>query len=87
MTTEVSSSFPLITGGDPGITESLSRMYREEGPEKASRGTFGADLLEYMLGQTPSRARVAGARFRMRALRFVRTPLPPNTSALAPAST
>ena len=24
-----------FTGGDPGITESLSRMYREEGPEKA----------------------------------------------------
>ena len=23
-------------------------MYREEGPEKASRGTFDADLLEYV---------------------------------------
>jgi MerR family transcriptional regulator, thiopeptide resistance regulator len=37
-----------FAGGDPGITESLSRMYREEGPEKASRGTFDADLLEYV---------------------------------------
>jgi hypothetical protein len=23
-------------------------MYKEEGPEKASRGTFDADLLEYV---------------------------------------
>ena len=42
-----------FTGGDPRITESLSRMYKEEGPEKASRGTFDADLLEYVtLAQT-----------------------------------
>ena len=32
----------------PGITESLGRVYKEEGPEKASRGTFDADLLEYV---------------------------------------
>jgi hypothetical protein len=37
-----------FTGGDHGITESLGHMYREEGPEKASRGTFDADLLEYV---------------------------------------
>lgn len=37
-----------FTGGDPGITESLSRMYKEEGPEKSSRGTFDSDLLEYV---------------------------------------
>ncbi|MGZ5297537.1 MAG: TipAS antibiotic-recognition domain-containing protein [Actinomycetota bacterium] len=37
-----------FTGGDPGITESLGRMCREEGPETASRGTFDADLLEYV---------------------------------------
>jgi hypothetical protein len=36
-----------FTGGDPGITESLGRMYEVEGPEKASRGTFDADLLAY----------------------------------------
>ena len=35
-----------FTGGNPGITESLGRMYKEEGPENASRGTFDADLLE-----------------------------------------
>jgi hypothetical protein len=37
-----------FTGGDPGITEGLGRMFKEEGPEKASRGTFDADLLEYV---------------------------------------
>jgi hypothetical protein len=37
-----------FTGGDPSITESLGCMYREEGPEKTSRGTFDADLLEYV---------------------------------------
>ena len=37
-----------FTGGDPGITQSLGRMYREEGPEEASRGTLDADLLEYV---------------------------------------
>ena len=37
-----------FTGGDPGITENLGRMYKEEGPEKVSRGTFDADLLEYV---------------------------------------
>ena len=37
-----------FTGGDQGIAESLGRMYREEGPEEASRGTFDADLLEYV---------------------------------------
>jgi hypothetical protein len=37
-----------FTGGGPGITESLGCMYEEEGPEKASRGTFDADLLEYV---------------------------------------
>jgi MerR family transcriptional regulator, thiopeptide resistance regulator len=37
-----------FTGGDPGITKSLGRIYREESPEKASRGTFDADLLEYV---------------------------------------
>jgi hypothetical protein len=37
-----------FTGGDPGITESLSRMNEEEGPENASRGSFDADLLEYV---------------------------------------
>ena len=37
-----------FSGGDPGITQSLGRMYEEEGPENASRGTFDADLLEYV---------------------------------------
>jgi hypothetical protein len=37
-----------FTGGDPGIIESLGRMYKGEGPEKASRGTLDTDLLEYV---------------------------------------
>lgn len=37
-----------FTGGDQGIAEGLGRMYKEEGPKQASRGTFDADLLEYV---------------------------------------
>lgn len=37
-----------FSGGDPGLTESLARMYKQEGPEKTSRGTFDPDLLEYV---------------------------------------
>jgi len=44
-----------FTVGDPGLTESLAQMYKEEGPGKASRGTFDADLLEYV-----TRAQMAG---------------------------
>jgi hypothetical protein len=40
-----------FTGGDPSISESLGRMCKE-GPEKASRGTFDADLLEYVTRET-----------------------------------
>jgi len=36
-----------FTGGDPGITASLKRMYQEEGPEKASRGAVNPELMEY----------------------------------------
>ena len=37
-----------FTGGDPGIRESLGRMYREEGVERASRGGVSGELMEYM---------------------------------------
>jgi hypothetical protein len=37
-----------FTGGDPGIRESLGRMYREEGVEKASRGGVSRELMEYV---------------------------------------
>jgi DNA-binding transcriptional MerR regulator len=36
-----------FTGGDPGITASLKRMYAEEGPEKASRGAVNPELMDY----------------------------------------
>ena len=37
-----------FTGGDPGIRESLGRMYREEGVEKASRGGVSSELMAYV---------------------------------------
>jgi MerR family transcriptional regulator, thiopeptide resistance regulator len=36
-----------FTGGDPGIRESLQRMYETEGPERASRGAADAATMEY----------------------------------------
>ncbi|HEY2787956.1 MAG TPA: MerR family transcriptional regulator [Gaiellales bacterium] len=36
-----------FTGGDPGIRESLGRMYREEGVERASRGV-SSGLMAYV---------------------------------------
>jgi MerR family transcriptional regulator, thiopeptide resistance regulator len=38
----------MFTGGDPGISASLQRMYEEEGPEKASRGMGSPEDFEYM---------------------------------------
>jgi MerR family transcriptional regulator, thiopeptide resistance regulator len=38
----------LFTGGDPGIRASLQRMYEQEGPEKASRGTASPEDFAYM---------------------------------------
>jgi DNA-binding transcriptional MerR regulator len=37
-----------FTGGDPGILDGLQRMYREEGPEAASRGGVDAELMAYV---------------------------------------
>ncbi|MCL4693802.1 MAG: MerR family transcriptional regulator [Candidatus Hydrogenedentes bacterium] len=37
-----------FTGGDPGIAQSLNRMYQDEGPEAASHGAVDAELFEYM---------------------------------------
>jgi DNA-binding transcriptional MerR regulator len=37
-----------FTGGDPGIRASLERMYREQGPEQASRGMVNPELMAYM---------------------------------------
>lgn len=36
-----------FTGGDPGIMESLKKMYEQEGPAKASRGMVDPELMEY----------------------------------------
>ena len=37
-----------FTGGDPGIRESLGRMYREQGVETASRGGVSSELMAYV---------------------------------------
>ena len=37
-----------FTGGDPGIRESLARMYREEGVERASHGAVSGELMAYV---------------------------------------
>ena len=37
-----------FTGGDPGITASLKRMYSEQGAAQASRGAMSAELQEYV---------------------------------------
>jgi DNA-binding transcriptional MerR regulator len=37
-----------FTGGDPGIADSLKRMYADQGPETASRGMVSGDLMAWM---------------------------------------
>lgn len=37
-----------FTGGDPGIRQSLNRMYQQEGVEVASRGVLDTAVAEYM---------------------------------------
>jgi DNA-binding transcriptional MerR regulator len=37
-----------FTGGDPGMRESLGRMYREQGVDTASRGAVSAELMAYV---------------------------------------
>ncbi len=37
-----------FTGGDPGIRASLRRMYEEEGPSAASRGTVDPELMAWI---------------------------------------
>ena len=38
----------MFTGGDPGIQNSLKKMYETEGPEKASRGMADPDVFDYL---------------------------------------
>src|SRR3954469_18064332 len=45
-----------FTGGDPGITASLKRMYDEEGAPKASRGALSPELTEYVQRVMAARA-------------------------------
>src|SRR4051812_5571962 len=45
-----------FTGGDPGITASLKRMYDEQGAPKASRGALSPALSEYVQRVMAARA-------------------------------
>jgi hypothetical protein len=38
----------MFTGGDPGITASLRRMYEQESPEKLTRGMGSPEDVAYM---------------------------------------
>ena len=38
----------MFTGGDPGIQDSLKRMWENEAPEKVSRGMADAAVVEYL---------------------------------------
>ena len=46
----------LFTGGDPGITESLRRMYEQEDPQKLTRGMGSPADIEYMAAIRRARA-------------------------------
>ena len=46
-----------FTGGDPGITASLKRMYDQEGAPKASRGAMSPELSEYVQRVMAARSR------------------------------
>jgi hypothetical protein len=37
-----------FTGGDEGLHRSLSEMYEQEGAERAPRGAFDEDLMQYI---------------------------------------
>lgn len=37
-----------FTGGDPGIEQSLNRMYQQESPEVVSRGAIDTAVMEYL---------------------------------------
>jgi len=45
-----------FTGGDPGIRDSLARMYESEGSEPASRGMVDPDLLAFVARARDARA-------------------------------
>jgi DNA-binding transcriptional MerR regulator len=45
-----------FTGGDPGITANLKRMYEEQGAPKASRGAMSPELSEYVQRVMAARA-------------------------------
>ncbi len=57
LVTKMDELIQAFTGGDPGIKASLSKMYKDEGAEKASQGAMDKALFEYV-----GRARAAAQR-------------------------
>jgi MerR family transcriptional regulator, thiopeptide resistance regulator len=48
LTRRSSELLKMFTGGDPGIAESLERVWQEEGAARASRGMVSEEVAEYM---------------------------------------
>jgi hypothetical protein len=46
----------MFTGGDPGIAESLRRMYQQEDPQKLTRGMGSPEDMEYMVAIRKAKA-------------------------------
>ena len=44
-----------FTGGDPGIRDSLARMYETEGVDQASRGAVSPELMQWIAAAMGSR--------------------------------
>ena len=48
-----------FSGGDPAMDASLRRMYENEDPQAASRGTMDAELIAYLRGALDALPRTA----------------------------
>jgi DNA-binding transcriptional MerR regulator len=46
----------MFTGGDPGITNALRRMYQQEDPQKLTRGMGSIEDMEYMVAIRKAKA-------------------------------
>ena len=46
----------MFTGGDPGIAQSLQRMYQNEDPQKLTRGMGSPEDMEYMVAIRKAKA-------------------------------
>jgi MerR family transcriptional regulator, thiopeptide resistance regulator len=49
----------MFTGGDPGIAQSLQRMYQNEDPQKLTRGMGSPEDMEYMVAIRKAKAGIS----------------------------